>query len=253
MNLIKVTLVVFSVLFSVPTSQLYAADAINMSARANVGTGANKLNTSVVVTGTGTTEFLAKALGPSMNVAARLMDPVLRVVNVNTAQVIAEVDDWGDDTAMANELINEAAVIVDLPAGAYTVQVTGFGGTTGVGQASLKRLDPPGSSALSKYTGFWRARTSPQYEMRTTAGVLSGQDHLFVAFSNAQIYLVAVADGPINPASAVVTTTLSTKFIAKWKIEIISSNELRLTFLQCLDVSSCSKSPGDVALYDRVM
>jgi len=43
-----------------------------MSSRANVGVVADKLNTSVVVTGAGTTEFLAKAAGPSM----KEMDPI---------------------------------------------------------------------------------------------------------------------------------------------------------------------------------
>jgi len=127
------------------------ADAINLSARAKVGVSREVLNVSVVIVGSGTREFLVTAKGPSMaaTVPGTLDDPVLRVVNIDTREIIAEVNDWQDDPAMATRLIDlgfaptdprEAAAIVELSAGSYTLQVLGFNGTTGIGQARIREL-----------------------------------------------------------------------------------------------------------------
>lgn len=83
------------------------------------------------------------------SVPGTLADPILRVVDVATMTVIAEVDDWQDDPVMAEALTSrglapthpkEAATIVELSAGSYTVQVLGVNGTTGIGQASIREL-----------------------------------------------------------------------------------------------------------------
>jgi len=126
------------------------ANAINLSARAKVGLGSESLNTGVVVVGVGLGEILVQGLGPSMEgLSGTLDDPVLEVININTKEVVAEVDDWQEDSAMAQRLISmgyqpkygtEAAAIISLPAGAYTVRVVGYDNSTGIAQVVLREL-----------------------------------------------------------------------------------------------------------------
>ena len=160
------------------------ADAINLSARAKVGTGREVLNTSAVVIGSGTREFLAMARGPSMaaTVPGTLDDPILRVVDISTMTVVVEVDDWQDDPVMAEELTsrglapthsNEAAAIVELSAGSYTVQVLGVNGTTGIGQASLRELDS-GSASAEAINLSARAKVGVEREVLNTSAVVVG-------------------------------------------------------------------------------
>jgi len=255
----KLVQALFTAAAVICSSQLYAADAANMSSRANVGTGPDKLNASVVVTGPGRTEFLARALGPSMNVAGKLMDPVLTVVDVNTQTVIIEVDDWGDDAGIANALISrgldpsdprEAAVILDMPAGAYTVQVTGYGGTTGVGQASIKRVD---DVVYSEFSGVWAARNDRDDILQTTAGFFNNADYLVATFLNTAFVITALSEGPITYNNTVVTVTFKTGGDSgRYRIQKISNNTLKVTFIECQQ-SSCGTVVGSSVMYDRLL
>ena len=75
----------FLPVFLLLTGSGWAADAINLSSRAFVGTGQQKLNTSVVIVGGGNKDFLFRANGPSMSgqVSGALQDPYLKVVDLD--------------------------------------------------------------------------------------------------------------------------------------------------------------------------
>ncbi|HUG11882.1 MAG TPA: family 43 glycosylhydrolase [Opitutaceae bacterium] len=119
---------------------------VNVSARADNGTGENIMILGFVIAGTGARTLLIRAVGPSLadhNVTGWLEDPVLTIYQGDTP--ILTVDDWGDapdiaaltatmNTAGAFPLIDgstDAAVVVSLMPGLYTALARGVGDTTG--------------------------------------------------------------------------------------------------------------------------
>ncbi len=121
---------------------------INLSTRGQIGAGGDIMIAGVVVTGTESKRLLIRGVGPTLGVfgvTGALADPVLTVVRDGTT--VATNDDW---SAQANAaaivtatqqaggfaLVNgslDSALLLTLAPGAYTVQLAGLGGTTGVG------------------------------------------------------------------------------------------------------------------------
>jgi len=119
---------------------------INASTRAFVGTGDAVLIPAFVVNGTGAVRLLIRAVGPTLaqfNVPGLLADPQLTLYSGTTA--IGTNDNWSS-AANALEIAaaamgagaftlpsgsRDAAMVVTLPAGAYTAVASGVGGTTG--------------------------------------------------------------------------------------------------------------------------
>src|SRR6185503_18759836 len=103
-----------------------------------------------VVNGTVSRRMLIRGVGPTLSsfgVPGLLADPQLTLIEQSTNRTIKTNDDWasGDDAAViaqaassagAFPLANgskDAAMIVMLAPGAYTVQLSGVNNTTGVG------------------------------------------------------------------------------------------------------------------------
>ncbi|MBL9188870.1 MAG: hypothetical protein JNK23_15410 [Opitutaceae bacterium] len=133
--------------------------AANVSTRGNVGTGANALIAGFVVNGPVSRRILVRGVGPTLagfGVPGVLADPQLTLTNQATGQVIASNDNWasGADApiiaqaavaAGAFPLANgsrDSALLVMLPAGAYTVTLTGVANGTGVGIVEVYDVDP---------------------------------------------------------------------------------------------------------------
>ncbi|MBI5767558.1 MAG: immunoglobulin domain-containing protein [Verrucomicrobia bacterium] len=125
----------------------------NISARAQVGTGGDILITGFNLSGTGTRRLLIRGIGPTLDafgVSGTLADPKLEVYNAANT-LVASNDNW-DATATPNATqtaaggfaltagSRDAAVIVTLAPGTYTAQVSGVGGTTGVGLVEIYEL-----------------------------------------------------------------------------------------------------------------
>ncbi len=124
-----------------PTAKL-----VNASTRAFVGTGDQVLIPGFVVSGTGTVKLLLRAVGPTLaafDVPTPLSDPQVSLFQGATA--IATNDNWGsaanagDIAAAATQTgafvlpngSRDAALLRSLPAGNYTLVVSGVGATTG--------------------------------------------------------------------------------------------------------------------------
>jgi len=121
-----------------------ATTLLNVSTRGFVGTGSQALIVGVVVAGNSPETLLIRAVGPGLQafgVAGAISDPQLQIVQGST--ILAQNDNWGGNptiTAAAaaagafplSPTSNDAAVIVTLNPGTYTVVVTGVGGATGV-------------------------------------------------------------------------------------------------------------------------
>ncbi len=126
---------------------------INISTRAQVGTGANIIIPGFVISGSGTEQLLVRADGPSLTqfgVGGALAMPSLSVFN-SSGTVIASNTVWGTSSnpaliASTAAFVGafaftsgsaDSAQIVNLPAGAYTIQVSGVSNTTGVALAEV--------------------------------------------------------------------------------------------------------------------
>lgn len=119
----------------------------NISARSHVGTGSNILIAGFTVSGAGSRTLLIRAIGPTLNtdfsIEGALADPKLAIRDSGTTPtLIAENDNWDSaSTAAAFGRVGafplpagsrDAVLLVNLPPGGYTVQVSGAMGETGV-------------------------------------------------------------------------------------------------------------------------
>jgi hypothetical protein len=119
---------------------------INVSARALVGSGSDALIAGLVIDGASSRTVLVRAIGPSLagfGVTNALADPRLELFREGSGAAIADNVDWGGGAVLASAFARvgafalaptsrDAAILVTLAPGAYTVQVTAAAGTTGV-------------------------------------------------------------------------------------------------------------------------
>ncbi len=117
---------------------------INASARTFVGFGGDRLIAGFVVAGATPRTVLVRAIGPtlaSFGVTGALPDPRLELYS--GAAKLFENDDWAGLTALAAVFARagafalpatsrDAVMVMTLPPGAYTAQVSGAGGSTGI-------------------------------------------------------------------------------------------------------------------------
>lgn len=129
----------------------------NFSARTYVGTGEAITILGFVIRGDKPKRLLIRAVGPglaSLGVAGTLGDPVATLIDQSTHLPIASNNDWSagvetDAIAGAAAAVGafplttgskDAAFIATLPAGAYTVLVSGADGGTGIALAEVYDL-----------------------------------------------------------------------------------------------------------------
>ena len=126
----------------------------NISTRAMVGTGANILIPGFYISGSGTETLLIRGDGPSLgtlfNLSGALAKPSLAVLSGSQAQILQNTG-WSTSANAAQisgvavqvgafalpAASSDSAVIVTLPPGSYTAQVSGVDSTTGVGLAEI--------------------------------------------------------------------------------------------------------------------
>jgi arylsulfate sulfotransferase len=126
------------------------ATFVNMSTRGSVDTGDNVLISGFIIGDVGSSTVVVRAIGPSLaayGLSGVLSDPTLTIYD-SAGSVIASNDNWQDDNhatdvqrnglAPSNAL--ESALVLHLPAGAYTAVVRGANGGTGVGLAEVYTL-----------------------------------------------------------------------------------------------------------------
>ncbi len=123
---------------------------VNISARVQVGTGGNILIAGFVIGGATSKTVLVRASGPALagfGVAGTLPDPQLQLYSGST--LLATNNGWGGKTEIANTAASvgafnwanpssrDSALLVTLPPGAYTAQVSGASNDTGVALVEL--------------------------------------------------------------------------------------------------------------------
>jgi hypothetical protein len=144
----------------------------NLSSRGVVGTGNNIMIGGFIITGTASKTVLVRGRGPSLSgapfsIPGTLPDPFLQIFN-SAGNAIAQNNNWqdppncfpglacgspGDISAKGDPCVPnpgqffsppnctlESAILITLQPGAYTVQLSGAGGVTGVGLVEI--FDP---------------------------------------------------------------------------------------------------------------
>ena len=155
---------------------------VSLSTRANVGTGANILIPGISISpGAGTRRLLVRAVGPSLGafgVPGTLADPKLELFSGSSK--IAENDNWGtpigaasaDAATLAAAFANngafplaagskDAALLINLAAGGYTLQVSGVGNTTGAALVEVYDLTPVNQTGAVPTSSLYVAQLRP--------------------------------------------------------------------------------------------
>ncbi|HEY6152938.1 MAG TPA: aryl-sulfate sulfotransferase [Candidatus Udaeobacter sp.] len=123
----------------------------NISTRGSVGTGDNVLISGFIVGDVDSATVVVRALGPSLTaygVSGVLSDPTLTIYDSH-GSLIASNDNWQDNVNSVNITKNglaptnpsESALVLHLPAGAYTAVVSGVNGATGNALVEVYHLD----------------------------------------------------------------------------------------------------------------
>jgi hypothetical protein len=127
----------------------------NLSARTLVGSGADALFAGFVVNGNVPRRLLVRAVGPTLGafgVGGVLEDPVLALRPLGADVDVARNDDWRGTAALkaafasvgafplATDTSRDAALVIELPPGAYTAAVSGKAGGTGVALVEIYEL-----------------------------------------------------------------------------------------------------------------
>jgi hypothetical protein len=131
---------------------------VNISSRGFVASGAGVLINGFIVTGNSPKTVLIRGVGPTLQSSysfpGTLADPILNIYD-NTGALVAQNDNWGTPVTVSPVQVaasastiasaasavgafpltpgsNDSALVVTLAPGAYTAQVSGANGTSGV-------------------------------------------------------------------------------------------------------------------------
>jgi len=135
---------------------------VNTSVRAQVRQGDALMVAGFVVGGSGSKRVLVRAVGPTLGnygVSGVLADPVINLFRQGNTTAIAQNDNWSSASNAAEVATvaatvgafrlpagsKDAALLVDLPAGSYTAQVSGANGETGMALVEVYDVDSGGS------------------------------------------------------------------------------------------------------------
>ena len=147
----------------VALAEVYDADrddspvrVVNVSTLGFVGTGANVLTPGFVIRGTVPKIVLIRAIGPGLaqlGVGGLLADPQFSVFPSGSDVAIATSNDWGGTPTLKAAFAaagafsiadssKDAALVLTLPPGGYTVVASGVANTTGTALVEVYDLDP---------------------------------------------------------------------------------------------------------------
>ena len=118
---------------------------VNISARVMVGTGGNVLIAGFVIGGSTSKTVLIRASGPALipfGLTGTLPDPLLQLYSGST--LLASNSAWGGDPQISSAAAsvgaftwnfgesNDSAILVTLPPGAYSAEISGANGDSGI-------------------------------------------------------------------------------------------------------------------------
>ncbi|MDB6092440.1 MAG: Immunoglobulin I-set domain protein [Verrucomicrobia bacterium] len=126
---------------------------VNVSARNQVGIGADALIAGFVITGSGSKQVLIRGVGPkltSFGVAGVLSDPYLQLYDA-TGALIGSNDNWDANLSATFAQVGafaldsgskDAALVITLPVGVYSAKLTGVNNGSGEGLIEVYEVWP---------------------------------------------------------------------------------------------------------------
>ncbi len=143
-----------------------SARLVNISTRAQVGTGGGILIPGFVITGSGVETLLIRAAGPSLSqfgVPGFLATPSLQLFDENQRYITGNAgwtgaNGYGAQVAAAAAQVGafafasgsaDCAILMVLQPGAYTVEISGLGTSTGVALAEVYEVSYTGTARLA--------------------------------------------------------------------------------------------------------
>ena len=122
-----------------------AARISNLSTRADIGSGSTALVAGFVISGAEPMRVLLRGVGPGLagfGITNGLRDPQLKVMPAGKSFVVAANDNWGNSSEVRDAAASvgafplqadsrDAALVLWLPPGGYSVELSGVGGTSG--------------------------------------------------------------------------------------------------------------------------
>jgi alpha-tubulin suppressor-like RCC1 family protein len=230
--------------------EVYDADSsprlVYLATRALAGSGGKAFIQGFAVSGAPAgRSYLIRALGPALGAPGALADPQLAVFNASGGQVAAN-DNWGGDPTLANLAAGvgamplagtsqDAAVnFVPAAAGAYTVQVSGVGGTTGLALVEIFEVDAQRASTVpvtvvappadvttlvgqpASFSVVATGKPAPTYQWRKNGTPIAGATNAgysIAAASSADIgdYSIALTNGSGTVVSSPARLTVATQ------------------------------------------
>lgn len=172
-----------------------ATTLANISTRSMVGTGENVLIGGFIVTGTQPKRLIVRAIGPSLPLTGKMLDPTLELHDSSGA-VIAFNDNWAQnanqqeiiDSSVAPTSPNESAILRSLAPGSYTAIVRGANQSIGTAVVEVYDLDRTADSKLANIS--------------TRASVLGGDNVLIggmIVVGQLPLNVIIRAIGPSLP------------------------------------------------------
>jgi hypothetical protein len=178
------------------------AQLVNVSTRLFIQTGAKIGIGGFVITGTDPKKVLIRGIGPTLGkkfgVPNALQDPMLELHD-GTGAVLTSNDDWKvpqqaaiEATGLAPPDDREAAILLSLQPGSYTVLESGKNGTTGNGLIEVYDVDVLSASQLSNIS---------------TRGLVQTGNNVMIGG-----FIVRGASGSLNLVIRAIGPTLGQKF-----------------------------------------
>ena len=209
------------------------ARLVNLSTRASVQTGDGVMIGGFIIDGTVPKTVLIRARGPSMSAAPLFVpgvvaDPVLKLFSGQN--VIAENNNWQDGPSCGVIICGtpaqitatgmdpcqpnpgqalapagcalESAILIPLNPGAYTVQLSGLNGTTGIGLIEVFQADEENASQLVNLST--RARTQTGDGVMIGGFIIDGNEPKTIllrgrgpSMSSAPFFVTGVLNDPV--------------------------------------------------------
>lgn len=183
---------------------------VNISTRLNVLTGENVLDSGFILRGPGTKNVLIRGLGPSLvsaGVSDTLADPILELHN-GAGAVLLSNDNWKQTQQAAIEATGippafdaEAAILVSLTEGSYTVIERGKAESTGVGLVEVYDLTAGSGPELVNISsrGFVDTGSNVMIAGFIVAAQTGGNSQVIVRALGPSLGKAGVADPLVDP------------------------------------------------------
>lgn len=197
----------------------------NLSTRAQTGPGAAVLTAGFVIAPGSSKQVLIRGVGPGLtrfSLTGYLADPQLTLID-SSNHIVASNDDWNAADAATMSSVGafpltvgskDAALVTTLAPGAYTAQVSGAGGSSGLALVEVYEIGSTGPALVNLSSrAFVGTGTSVMIPgLVITPG--SGTRRLLVRAAGPALATIGLPSGTIADPTITVTTATGTPIVS---------------------------------------